>query len=168
MRVAILALSAILIAAPLHAAGLLPSFLGHWTGDGYLKPPRSDSRQKIRCKVEGHEMSDMQISFAGRCATTSGAGGFRLLIASDASGRNFAARASLANREGQVAYAGRAEENTIALVQSEPLIERGRTLTSTLRLTVVDGGDILLENPIVDLADNAVVQELSIRFVRQE
>ncbi len=148
------------------AGELLSGFVGVWVGEGTVRPSGFDAPQKIRCKVKGKRMSALQISFAGRCATTSGAGAFGLLIATNGSGENYAAKVLLSLSNAEVDFSGENVGRTITLTQREPIRNRGRLLTSVITLTLENDGMIGFINQVTDIEKNQQQQALEVNFRR--
>ncbi|NOX41325.1 MAG: hypothetical protein GXP05_12700 [Alphaproteobacteria bacterium] len=148
------------------ATELLSGFVGAWVGEGTVRPSGFDAPQKIRCKVEGKRTSPLQISFAGRCATTSGAGALGLLIATNKSGKNYAAKVLLSPSDAEVDFSGKNVGRTITLTQREPIRNRGRLLTSVITLTLENDGMIGFINQVTDIEKNQQQQALEVIFRR--
>jgi hypothetical protein len=148
------------------ATELLSSFVGVWVGEGTVRPTGFDAPQKIRCKVQGKRMSALQISFAGRCATTSGAGAFGLLIASNKSGQNFAAKVLLSQSNAEVDFSGERADRVLTLTQIEPVRTQGRLLTSVIILRLAKDGLINFANHVTDVEKDLQEQAFSVIFRR--
>ena len=146
------------------AEDVVSRFLGIWVGEGQVRPNGFDDPEKTRCKVSGAEMTPMQISFAGRCATASGAGGFRLLLAQDAEGRLFAASARLGDGGEPYAFSGRIDEGRIELRQTG---ESGPAeLSSVIFLTFPDENRIGMRMRTSNSASGEHADSLDLLFRR--
>jgi hypothetical protein len=147
---------------------LVGRFVGVWVGEGTVRPRGFDDPEKIRCKVKGERMADLQIRFAGRCATTSGAGAFKLRVAQDKTGQVFAAKIRLSNTEDDVEFKGPRTGEGMVLAQIEPMQQGTRLLAAEILLELPPDGDIRMTNDVTDQNSGEQAQSLDIRFVRQK
>ena len=148
---------------PAHAEDVLQKFIGVWVAEGWVRPHGFDAPEKIRCKVKGSRMSNLQISFAGRCATTSGARAFRLLIAQDAAGQRFAAKVKVSMSGADIEYAGIKQAKQIVLTQETPVESGPRLLVSEITLDMADE-TIGMRNLLTDQNTDKQMQSLEITF----
>ncbi len=149
------------------AEDVVSGFVGEWTGNGVVRPNGFDQPEKIRCKVVGTKMSAIQISFEGQCATTSGSGSFRLLLAQDPTGQAFAATVRFSTNETEHGFSGSKAENSIILVQKTPVKTETRLVSSTITLNISDANQIEMVNLLKDLNKGTEVKSLSILYRRQ-
>ena len=166
------ALAALLIAVATAAngdptTGTVARLIGSWEGEGTLRPKGFGAPETVRCRAEGRGMSDVQISFEGRCATASGAGSFRILLAQDASGARFVAKIRLTGGERMIDFSGRAEEHAIVLTQKNPLARGARELSSELTLSLPSDDTVGMANRLTDLVSGERAEALSVTFRRR-
>lgn len=151
-----------------RAEDIVQRFVGVWVGEGQVRPQGFDEVQKIRCKVTGERMSEVQISYAGRCATTTGVGTFRLLLAQDATGKRYAAKMQFSTGKADVEFKGQVAGDTITLLQTKELAQNNRVLLSEITLDLPLGKDITMTNNVTDQVSGETAQSLEIRFTRRE
>lgn len=161
-------LSRVILPEAARAEDMVQRFVGIWVGEGTVRPHGFDQPEKIRCKVIGERMSGVQISFAGRCATTSGAGTFRLLLAQDETGTQYAAKMQFSTGKADVEFTGRVVGDTITLLQTKALMQDNRLLLSEITLNLPPGLAITMTNTVTDQTTGEAAQSLEIRFVRQD
>jgi len=157
----------VLVPCTASAEQIVERMVGVWVGEGTVRPHGLDDPEKIRCKVNGELLSEVQVKFAGRCATASGAGGFRLLVAQNEAGSLFAAQVRFANSSADIDFKGDISEEKITLSQVKSIEESKRRLRSSLDLVVPQDADISLVNTVTDLDSGEQAQSLKILFVRQ-
>jgi hypothetical protein len=161
-------LAALMPPLPAVAEDFVQRFLGVWVGKGLVRPSGFGAPEKVRCKVKGTLMTPNQVSFAGRCATTSGATAFQLLVAQDETGLLFAAKIRLSAVMTEVDFKGRNEGGQIELLQVEPIEQKERLLTSKVTLSFPQVANIKMTDDITDLNSGQSAQSLEILFVRQD
>ena len=144
--------------------GTVARLIGSWQGEGMVRPKGFDTPEPIRCKAEGKGMSDVQISFEGKCATASGSGSFRILLAQDASGERFVAKVRLTGGERLLDFRGNAAEHAIVLSQKTPLTSGAREIVAELTFLLADEGAIGMRNRLRDLASGEKAEALSLTF----
>ena len=165
-RVLVFGLIALASIAPQLEAGVSVSiFSGVWIGNGTVRPHGFDDQVAVRCKVTGELDSQHQAVFAGRCATTEGAGEFRMIIAQDAKGNTFAAK--LLSGENTLDFKGKAVENTILLDQQTPSESLGRMLTSRITLETGTKGVIAFTNEVRDVESGETKRAFVVEFIRR-
>jgi hypothetical protein len=168
----------LLLALVLAQFGVLPSLaqendlvgrlVGVWVGEGFVRPRGFDEPETIRCKVKGVLLAELQVRFAGRCATTSGAAGFKLRVAQDQAGQMFAAKIQLSNSGNDVDFRGPRTGDSMVLGQVMPLEQGARLLASEILLMLPLNGDIRMTNDVTDQISGEQAQSLDIRFIRQQ
>ncbi len=167
----ICAISLLWLTAPQAVAqesDMVGRLIGVWVGEGIVSPRGFDAPIKIRCKVKGERVADLQVKFAGRCATTSGAGAFSLRVAQDQDGQIFAAKIRLSGTGNDVDFKGRRVGEGMVLKQGEPLVQGARVLASEVTLMLPLNGDIRMTNDLTDQNSGVQAQSLKIRFVLQK
>lgn len=150
------------------AEDIVARMVGVWVGQGVVRPRGFDAPEKIRCKVIGKKLSDVEVRFSGRCATTSGAGAFRLFIAQDETGSLFAARVRFSGAKSALEFNGDISADKITLLQDNAVAQGDRLVLATLSLLIPKDGDIEMINDIVDLNSGEIAQSLNIKFVRRK
>jgi hypothetical protein len=150
------------------AEDIVARMVGVWVGQGTVRPRGFDAPEKIRCKVVGEKLSEVEVKFAGRCATASGTGAFRLFVAQDIGGSRFAARIRLSNAKDALDFKGSLGGDTIVLKQNEVVEQKDRKVLATITLKIPEGMDIEMTNDIVDQNSGETAQSLAIQFTRQK
>ncbi len=161
-------LAALTQPVPAMAKDVVQRFLGVWVGQGLVRPNGFDALEKVRCKVKGTLTAPTQVSFVGRCATTSGATAFGLFVAQDETGLLFAAKIQISAVATEVDFKGRNEDGQIQLLQVSPVQQEDRLLTSKVTLSFPQAREMKMTDDITDLNSGETAQSLEILFVRQD
>lgn len=153
------------LATPLLAGIPISVLSGVWVGNGTVRPNGFDDPVVVRCKVKGELQSQVQALFEGRCATTEGAGAFRLMIAQDKNGETFAAK--MGGADAMLDFKGHAVKHTIVLDQQAPTENHGRTLTSRITLETGVDGKIAFTTEVRDVNSGQTQRAFVVQFVRR-
>jgi len=152
-----------------YAKDIVSGFVGAWIGEGVARPNGFGPPERIKCKVEGSLSSPTQVGFGGRCATVSGSGEFRLLIAQDETGQAIAATVILSTSSERTAFSGRVEGGIIRLFQKQPVVQGERVITSVMTLEVSsDDSSINMQSVVTDTKMGEDSQSLVIQFHKEE
>lgn len=144
--------------------GTVARLIGSWEGEGMVRPKGFDTPEPIRCRADGKGMTDVQVSFEGKCATASGSGSFRIFLAQDASGERFVAKVRLTGGERMLDFRGNAAEHAIVLSQKVPVTSGAREIVAELTFSLTDDDAIGMRNRLRDLASGDEAEALSLTF----
>ena len=170
MKISPLLLAATLLAsaAPVMAGNFTSRLVGVWKAEGLVRQQGFGDEEKVRCRMVGRSVDDVQVNLEGKCATSRGAAKFKLFVAQDKSGKTFAALARLSTKKELVSLAGKRVGDVVTLTAKEPLQQGSRALSSTLTLTVPQAGDIKMTNVLTDAQSGDKAQSLTLTLIRKK
>lgn len=169
IRLTVLTLAVLWLALPVPSAAeaMITRFIGVWVGEGVTVHFGGDTPEKIRCRMIGKPVSDSQTNLEGKCVTTSGSAKFRLMIAQDATGNIFAAKAQLSTIGELVSLAGTRDGDVLTLLAKMPIVINDKQISSRLQLVIPTNKSFELSNLLTDQASGEQTQSLLITLNRK-
>lgn len=159
-------LSLIFSASGALAENVVGQLIGNWEGAGQVRPQGFGQAQKIRCKVTGVKNSELQVTFAGRCATSAGAGKFKIAIAQDSFGRRVAAKIRFSTSPDDVEFSGEIEGSYIVMHNNNAQGLGLRSIVSEIHLDLTENNTLIMQSLVTDVVNGEQSEALLLTFQR--
>jgi len=154
-------------ATAVQAEDITGRLVGVWIGEGVVRPNGFDAPEKIRCRMVGRAKTEQQVNLKGKCATTSGAARFKLMLAQDVTGKVFAAKGGFLRQKALLSLSGIRVGDVVTLNAKEPVQNGDRLLTTRLTLTVPLGKNFKMTNIVTDKATGERATSLALTLKRK-